>query len=115
RNLANRGRRIQEEILQMRMGDQNIFTTPQENILIAKVLCDMIEPMLARDHAVTPIVTQIKAMVTVATIQHHQEGNLAPSTSRTATSRRSDGRDRDQGSQRRDGDARSSINHSHDA
>src|SRR5438132_6269475 len=87
RNLSNRSRRVQEEILQMKMGDQNVFTTPQQNILGAKALCDMIEPMLVEDHVATPIVTRIKAMVTAAAIQHHQEGNRAPSASWTATSR----------------------------
>ena len=29
RNLANRGRHVQEEILQTKMGDQNVFTIPQ--------------------------------------------------------------------------------------
>src|SRR5438105_2224479 len=68
------------------MGDQNVFTTPQQNILITKALCDMIEPMLAEDHAATSIVTRIKAMVTAAAIQHHQEGNLVLSISRHASS-----------------------------
>src|SRR5438105_498373 len=45
RNLANRGRHVQEEILQTKMGDQNVFTTPQQNILITKVLYGTIEPM----------------------------------------------------------------------
>ena len=44
------------------MGDHNVFTTPQQNILIAKMLCDTIEPMLTEDHAATLIVTRIKAM-----------------------------------------------------
>src|SRR5438045_3780658 len=69
------------------MGDQNIFTTPQQNILAAKVLCDTIEPMLAEDHAATPIITRIKAMVMAAAIQQHQEGNRALSISRPAASR----------------------------
>src|SRR5438128_1767064 len=60
RNLTNRGQRIQEEILQIKMGDQNVLTTPQQNILVAKALCDMIKPMLAEDHTATPIVTRIK-------------------------------------------------------
>ena len=71
----------------MKMGDQNIFTTPQQNILVAKALCDTIEPMLAKDHAATLIVTRIKAMVTAAAIQHHQEGDRALSVSRPAANR----------------------------
>ena len=71
RNLPKRGRCLQEEILQTKMGDQNVFTTSQQNILMAKTLCDMIEPMLAEDHAATPIVTRIKAMVMAAAVQHH--------------------------------------------
>ena len=86
RNLANRGRHVQEEILQMKMGNQNVFITPQQNILVTKALCDTIEPMLAEDHAATPIVTRIKAMVTVAAIQHHQEGDRALSISRPIAS-----------------------------
>ena len=46
RNLLQRGRRVHEEILQTKMGDQNIFATSQQNILVAKALCDTIEPML---------------------------------------------------------------------
>ena len=68
RNLPKRGRHVHEEILQTKMGDQNVFTTPQQNILAAKVLCDTIEPMLAEDHAAAPIVTRINAMVTAAAI-----------------------------------------------
>src|SRR5436853_5822589 len=86
RNLPKRGQRVHEEILQTKMGDQNVFTTPQQNILTAKTLCDMIEPMLAKDHAATPIVTRIKAMVMAAAIQHHQEGDQALSISRPAAS-----------------------------
>src|SRR5213075_2395087 len=97
------------------MGDQNIFTTPQQNILIAKALCDTIESMLAEDHAATPIVTQIKAMVTAAAIQHHEEGDRAPSASRHASSRQPSGRDRAQVSRQKTGDARSSINNNRDA
>ena len=69
------------------MGDQNIFITPQQNILIAKALFDTVEPMMAEDHAATPILTRIKAMVTAVAIQHHEEGNRAPSISRPASSR----------------------------
>src|SRR6266540_530532 len=61
RNLNRSGRRIHEEILQTKMGDQNVFTTAQQNILIAKALCDTIEPMLAEDDAAMPIVARIKA------------------------------------------------------
>src|SRR5438105_2675490 len=96
------------------MGNQNIFTTPQQNILVAKVLCDTIEPMLAEDHAATTIVTRIKAMVMAAVIQHHQEGNQTLLASRTASSQQPSSRDRGQGSRQRDGDARSSINQSRD-
>ena len=53
------------------MGDQDVFTTPQQNILVAKALCDTIEPMLAEDHTATPIITRIKAIVMAATLQHH--------------------------------------------
>src|SRR6266542_5444304 len=87
RNLVARGRRIHEEILQTKMGDQNIFITPQQNILVAKALFDTIEPMMAEDHAATSILTRIKAMVTAAAIQYHEEGNQAPSVSRPASSR----------------------------
>ena len=75
------------------MGDQNVFITPQQNILAAKVLYDMIEPMLAKDHAATPIVTRIKAMVMAATIQHHEEGDRAPSASQHASSKQPSGWD----------------------
>ncbi len=57
------------------MGDQNIFITPQQNIIAAKVLFDSLEPMMADDHAATPVLTRIKAMVTAAAIQHYEEGN----------------------------------------
>ena len=62
-NLVARGRRVHEEILQTKMGDENIFITPQQNILVAKALFDTVEPMMAEDHAATPILTRIKAMV----------------------------------------------------
>ena len=97
RNLPKRGRRLQEEILQTKMSDQNVFTTSQQNILIAKTLCDTIEPMLAEDHAATPIVTRINAKVTATAIQHHQEGDRALSISWPAVSRQPSGWDRSQG------------------
>ena len=97
------------------MGDQNIFITPQQNILAAKALFDTIEPMMAEDHAATSILTRIKAMVTTTAIQHHEEGNRAPSVSRPTSSRQSSSRDRAQGSQRKTVDARSSINNNRDA
>lgn len=50
------------------MGDHNVFTSPQQNVLTAQVLYDMIDPMLAEDHTATQIVTRIKAMVMAATI-----------------------------------------------
>src|SRR5207244_3763745 len=81
----------------------------------AKALCDTIEPMLAKDHAATPIITRIKAMVMAAAIQHHQEGDRALSISRPAASRQLSGRDRSQWSRPRSMDARSSINHNRNA
>ena len=97
------------------MGDQNIFITPQQNIIAAKALFDSVEPMMAEDHAATPVLTRIKAMVTAAAIQHYEEGNRAPSVSRLASSRQPSGRERAQGSQRNVTDARSSTNHNRDA
>src|SRR5204863_6711923 len=97
------------------MGDQNIFITPQQNILVAKALFDTVEPMMAEDHAATSILTRIKAMVTSTAIQHHEEGNRAPSVSWPASSRQSNGRDRAQGSQHKAMDAHSSINNNRDA
>ena len=69
------------------MGDQNVFITPQQNIIVTKALFDSVEPMIAEDHAATSVLTRIKAMVTVAAIQHYEEGNRAPSVSRPASSR----------------------------
>ena len=57
------------------MGDQDVFTTPQQNILVAKALINTIEPLLGDDHAATPIVTRIKVMIMAAAIQHNQEDN----------------------------------------
>src|SRR5438132_1259137 len=87
RNLVARGRRVHEEILQTKMGNQNVFITPQQNILVAKALFDTVEPMMVEDHSAMPILTRIKAMVIAAAIQHHEEGNRAPSVSRPASSR----------------------------
>ena len=115
RNLHQRGRRVHEGILQTKMCDQNIFTTPQQNILVAKALCDTIEPMLAEDHAATSIVTRIKAMVMAAAIQHYQEGNRVLPVSRSATSWQPSDWDRSQGSRPKNMDAHSSINHNRDA
>ena len=70
---------------------------------------------MADDHAATPILTRIKAMVTAAAIQHYEEGNRAPSASRLTSSRQPSGRERAQGSQRNMADARSSINNNRDA
>src|SRR5207244_57047 len=98
RALAAKGQHVHEEILQTKIGDQNIFITPQQNILIAKALFDTIEPMMAEDHAATPILTRIKVMVTAAAIQHHEEGNQAPSVSRLTSGKQPSGRDRAQGS-----------------
>src|SRR5438876_12254662 len=97
------------------MGDQNIFITPQQNIIAAKALFNSVEPMMAEDHAATPVHTRIKAMVTSAAIQHYEEGNRAPSASRLASSRQPSGRERAQGSLRNVADARSSINNNRDA
>ena len=97
------------------MGDQNVFITPQQNIITAKVLFDSIEPMMAEDHAATLVLTRIKAMVTTAAIQHYEKGNRAPSASRLTSSRQPSGRDGAQGSQRNVADARSSINNNRDA
>ena len=88
---------------------------PQQNILVAKALFDTIEPMMAKDHAATPILTRIKAMVTAAAIQHHEEGNPTRSDSRLTSSRQPSGRDRARGSQQKIMDARSSINNNRDA
>src|SRR6266540_3066856 len=97
------------------MGDQNVFITPQQNILVAKALFDTVEPMMAEDHVATPILTRIKAMVTAAAIQHHEEGNRAPSVSQPTSSRQPSSRDRAQGSQCKAVDAHSSINNNRDA
>src|SRR5436190_15995167 len=70
--------------------------------------------MMAEDHAATPVLTRIKAMITAAAIQHYEEGNRAPSASRLASSRQPSGRERAQGSQRNVADAHSSINNNHD-
>src|SRR5438552_18347421 len=92
------------------MGDQNIFITPQQNIIAAKVLFDSLEPMMADDHAATLVLTRIKAMVTAAAIQHYEEGNQAPSIGRPASSRQPSSREKLQGSQRNVAAAHSSIN-----
>src|SRR5204862_106952 len=106
---------VHEEILQTKMGDQDAFITPQQNIITAKALFDSVEPMMADDHAATPVLTRIKAMVTAAAIQHYEEGNQAPSASRPTSSGQPSGRERVQGSQRNVADARSSINNNCDA
>src|SRR6266540_2182465 len=64
RALIAKGQHVHEEILQTKMGDQNIFIMPQQNIIAAKALYDSVEPMIAEDHAATPVLTRIKAMVT---------------------------------------------------
>src|SRR5437764_9506349 len=96
------------------MGDQNVFIMPQQNIIATKALFDSVEPMMAEDHAATPVLTRIKAMVTAAAIQHYEEGNRAPSVSQPASSRQPSGRARAQGNQRRAADAHSSINNNRD-
>src|SRR5437868_11390077 len=115
RALVTKGRQVHEEILQTKMGDQNVFITHQQIIIAAKVLFDSLEPMMVDDHAATPVLTRIKAMVTAAAIQHYEEGNQAPSAGRPASSRQPSGRERAQGSQRNVVDARSSINSNRDA
>ena len=115
RALAAKGQRVHEEILQTKIGDQNVFITSQQNILVAKALFNTIEPMMAKDHAVTPILTRIKAMVTAAAIQHHEEGNQAPSVSRLTSGKQPSGRDRAQGSRAKTVDTRNSINNNRDA
>src|SRR5438132_7791860 len=70
--------------------------------------------MMADDHAATPVLTRIKAMVTAAAIQHYEEGNQAPSAGRPASSRQPSGRERAQGSQRNVVDAHNSINNNRD-
>src|SRR5438132_172951 len=77
RALAVKGQLVHEEILQTKMGDQNVFIMPQQNIIAAKALFDSVEPMMAEDHAATPVLTRIKAMVTASAIQHYEEGNWA--------------------------------------
>src|SRR5438128_11618276 len=49
RALVAKGRHVHQEILQTKMGDQNIFITPQQNIIATKVLFDSLEPMMADD------------------------------------------------------------------
>src|SRR6266540_2763003 len=58
RALAAKGQHVHEEILQTKMGDQNVFITPQQNIIAAKVLFDSLETMMADDHAATPVLTR---------------------------------------------------------
>ena len=115
RALAAKGRHIHEEILQTKMGDQNVIITPQQNIIAGKVLFDSLEPMMADDHAATPVLGRIKAMVTAAAIQHYEEGDQAPSAGRPTSSRQPSDRERVQGSQHNMADARSSINNNCDA
>src|SRR5438105_3057694 len=71
--------------------------------------------MMADDHAVTPVLTRIKEMVTAAAIQHYEEGNQAPSAGRPTSSRQPSDREKAQGIQRNVADARSSINNNRDA
>src|SRR5438105_6164594 len=73
------------------------------------------DTMMAGDHATTPVLTRIKAMVTAAAIQLYEEGNQAPSVSRPTSTRQPSGWERVRGSQRNMADARSSINNNRDA
>ena len=67
--LQARSRQLQGNILQMDLDGQNVFTTPQQNLLAARALMDSIVPMLGEDNAATPIATRVKAMITTAAIQ----------------------------------------------
>src|SRR5207244_8248203 len=68
RALVTKGQQVHEEILQTKMGDQNVFITPQQNIIAAKVLFDSLEPMMPDDHAHAPILTKLKARATASEI-----------------------------------------------
>src|SRR5438105_1204635 len=78
RALVAKGRHVHEEILQTKMGDQNIFITPQQNIIAAKVLFDSLEPMMVDDHAATPVLTRIKAVAAPPNLIRLKCGNPSP-------------------------------------
>src|SRR5438105_4936287 len=73
------------------------------------------KPLLGEDHAATPITARIKAMVTAAMIQHHEEAAQTLSSSRVISSWHPTSQDRDQGSKYKSGDVCSHINCSWDA
>ena len=63
------------------MDGQNVFVTSQQNIIAAKALMETIEPMLGADNATTPIAARVKAMMTAAVIQQHEQTLAGPSRS----------------------------------
>src|SRR5438128_2258178 len=99
----------------MKMGDQDVFTTPEQNNLAAKALMDSIEPLLGENNAASPIAARVKAMVTAVVIQQHEEAARTHSASRATSSLHPTNQDWDRGSKYKGGDARSYINHSRDA
>ena len=64
------------------MDGQDVFTTPLQNIIATKALMEMIEPMLGPNNVATPTVVRVKAMMTAAAIQQHEQASAGPSRSR---------------------------------
>lgn len=84
-------------------------------MVAAKMLCDTLKPLLAKDPMATPLIARIKSMVMAAALQQHQEANRAPSISRAASSRHPNTWERAQGSQLRSKGTQNPIGHIHDA
>ena len=78
---------------------------------------DSIVPMLGEDNAATPMATRVKAMVTAAAIQQHEQTTVSHTrthaTSHTVNSRPQSGQER--GRQHKGEDARDNINCNRDA
>uniref|UniRef100_A0A0E0EWP1 RNA-directed DNA polymerase n=1 Tax=Oryza meridionalis TaxID=40149 RepID=A0A0E0EWP1_9ORYZ len=65
-----------DAILQVKLGDHDVFTTPQNNMIATKALLDNMPVPV--DPAVNTTIAQVKAMVEAATVQH---AHTPPTTS----------------------------------
>ena len=68
-DLWNRGKNLQEQIVEMRYDDQPVFKTPQQNMVAANTLLDSITPLIKDNKALALAIRRINAALTVAIVQ----------------------------------------------
>ena len=117
RALQARGRQARDDIMRADQPRTDIFNTPEQNLVAAKMLVDTLMPMLGEGHAANKTITQIGDMVAAAAVQQqertatirdraNQSGSQAvdsrPRGSRANANRGGRREDRDSGERSRD-------------